>query len=59
VSMPQSQHYCAECDTHFGGPPNNISPEQHADIAHDGGLFVGVVDGSYKDWTGDMFSSER
>lgn len=48
--MAQSKHYCAICDTHFGGPPNNITPEQHADTAHDGGLFKGIRNGNYKDW---------
>jgi len=48
--MPHADHYCADCDTHFGGPPNNMTPEEHADVAHDGGLFRGIEDGDYEDW---------
>lgn len=48
--MARSKHYCADCDTHFGGPPNNVTPEQHAEVAHDGGIFRGIKDGNYKDW---------
>lgn len=48
--MPKSRHYCADCDTHFGGPPDNITPEEHAEIEHNGGIFRGVEDGNYKDW---------
>ena len=48
--MAQASHYCRDCDTHFGGPPNNITPEEHAEIAHDGGIFRGIRNGNYKDW---------
>lgn len=48
--MARANHYCADCDTHFGGPPNYVTPEEHADIAHDGGLFRGIRNGNYKDW---------
>jgi hypothetical protein len=47
--MAESNHYCAECG-HFGGPPNNISPEEHAEIEHDGGLFQGIEDGTKEDF---------
>lgn len=48
--MPRSKHYCADCDSHFGGPPNNVTPQEHADIEHNGSMFRGVENGSYKDW---------
>lgn len=48
--MAIAKHYCACCDTHFGGPPNNITPEEHADIAHDSGVFKGIENGNKKDW---------
>ena len=48
--MAESKHCCAECDTHFGGPPNDVTPEEHAEIAHEGGLFLGVKNGNWKDW---------
>jgi hypothetical protein len=48
--MTRAQHYCADCDTHFGGEPNCVTPEKHADIAHGGGMFKGVVDGDWRDW---------
>lgn len=48
--MAQAKHYCADCDTHFGGPPNNISPAEHADVAHGGGMFRGIENGNYKSW---------
>lgn len=48
--MPRSKHYCADCDTHFGGSPNNVTPQEHADIEHNGSMFRGVENGSYKDW---------
>lgn len=48
--MAQSKHYCATCETHYGGPPNNITPKEHADIAHDGKLFFGIKNGTWKDW---------
>lgn len=48
--MSGAEHYCATCDTHFGGAPNYVTPEEHADIAHDGGIFRGVVGGDWRDW---------
>lgn len=48
--MARAKHYCRDCDTHFGGPPNSISPEEHADIAHEQGLFRGIRDGDKWDW---------
>jgi hypothetical protein len=48
--MAISKHYCATCDTHFGGPPNDVTPEEHADIEHNGSFFKGIVNGNYKDW---------
>lgn len=36
--MARATHYCITCETHIGGPPNDISPEEHIEIAHDGGL---------------------
>jgi len=48
--MAKAKHYCASCDTHFGGPPNNITPQEHADIAHDSGIFKGIKNGTKKDW---------
>lgn len=41
----ESNHYCADCDTHF-----RLPPEEHARIEHDDGLFRGVVDGDYRDY---------
>lgn len=57
--MASSEHYCAICDTHFGGPPNNISPKEHASIEHDG-IFQGIENGSYKDWNRkeDFYTSQ-
>lgn len=48
--MSRAKHYCADCDTHFGGDPNNITPEEHANIEHNGGMFRGIKDGNYRDW---------
>lgn len=48
--MAKSKHYCATCDTHFGGSPNYITPKEHADIAHDGGLCRGIKNGDWRDW---------
>jgi hypothetical protein len=48
--MARAKHYCADCDSHFGGSPNNITPEEHANIAHNSGMFRGVQNGNYKDW---------
>jgi len=48
--MAEANHYCADCDTHFGGPPNYVTPEEHADIAHNGGVFRGVRNGNYRDY---------
>lgn len=48
--MAEAKHYCATCDTHFGGPPNYISPEEHANIAHEGGVFRGIENADWKDW---------
>jgi hypothetical protein len=48
--MAQSKHYCADCETHFGGPPNYVTPEEHADHRHNGGLFRGVKNGNFRDW---------
>lgn len=48
--MARAKHYCATCDTHFGSDPNNVTPEEHANIEHDGGMFRGVKNGNYKDW---------
>lgn len=48
--MARAKHYCADCDTHFGGPPNYVTPQEHADIAHDGGVFRGIENGNYEDW---------
>lgn len=48
--MARAKHYCADCETHFGGPPNNITPEEHANTAHNGGMFRGVRNGNYEDW---------
>lgn len=48
--MAESRHYCAECDTHFGGPPNHMTPEEHADYAHDGGVFRGVAGGDWQSY---------
>lgn len=28
--------YCHDCETHGGGPPNHMSPQEHIDYAHDG-----------------------
>lgn len=50
LNMAKAKHYCAECQTHFGGPPNYISPEEHANIEHDGGIFRGIKDGNFRDW---------
>jgi hypothetical protein len=36
--MARAKWYCYTCGTYFGGEPNNISPEENADISHDGGL---------------------
>lgn len=36
--MAEAQWYCAECETFGGGPPNNMTPEEHIEFAHDGGL---------------------
>jgi hypothetical protein len=48
--MARSQHYCADCNTHFGGPPENITPKEHADLKHNGGLFRGVKNGDFRDF---------
>lgn len=48
--MAKSKHYCADCDTHFGGSPNHITPEEHANIEHEGGFFRGIKDGNWEDW---------
>lgn len=48
--MAKAQHYCQDCDTHFGGPPNFITPKQHADIAHNGGVFRGIKNGDFEKW---------
>lgn len=45
VSMAESKHYCADCKTHF-----TVSPQEHADIEHGGGLFRGLEGGDWKDW---------
>lgn len=49
--MVESKHYCADCQTHFGGSPNYVTPEEHADIAHGGGWFRGIANGDFRDWT--------
>lgn len=36
--MARAEWYCVDCDTFGGGPPNNQSPEEHIDEAHDGGI---------------------
>lgn len=43
--MAESNHYCAECDTHL-----RCDPETHADFAHDGYMFQGVTDGDWRDY---------
>ena len=43
--MARARHYCRDCQTHF-----RVSPRQHADTAHQGGLFRGIVDGTWRDW---------
>lgn len=48
--MAEANHYCADCDTHFGGPPNHMTPEEHADFTHGGGMFRGVRNGNYRDY---------
>lgn len=41
----KSDHYCADCKTHF-----TASLEQHAKTYHDGGIFRGIENGDYKDY---------
>lgn len=48
--MAEARHYCVECDTHFGGRPNYVSPEEHIDIAHEGCAARIVEDGDFRDW---------
>lgn len=43
--MAESDHYCADCDTHF-----KADPKVHADAEHDGGFFRGVENGDWRDW---------
>lgn len=43
--MPEANHYCANCDTHF-----RVDIEQHAETYHDGGVFLGVEDGDFRDF---------
>lgn len=44
--MAESDHYCADCDTHF-----RCSIETHAEVDHDGYMFRGVENGDWTDWT--------
>lgn len=48
--MAEAEHYCADCDTHFGGPPNYMTPEEHVNYAHDSGVFRGVTNGDWKSY---------
>jgi hypothetical protein len=48
--MSRAQHYCARCESHFGGPPNNVTPEEHQRIEHDGKPFDGERDGTAQDY---------
>jgi hypothetical protein len=43
--MATANHYCATCRTHI-----RIDPEQHIDVAHDGGMAQIEVDGTYREW---------
>lgn len=45
--MARAQHYYIDCETHFGGPPNHVTPTEHVDIAHDCGIAQIVVDGNW------------
>jgi hypothetical protein len=36
--MARAKWYCNTCETYFGGAPNYISPKQHTDVSHDGGI---------------------
>jgi hypothetical protein len=36
--MVEASWYCYDCDTFGGGPPNNMTMEEHIDYAHDGGI---------------------
>lgn len=47
--MAEANYYCATCDTHFGGPPNNVTIEEHIEHAHDGGM-ARVIEGTWRDW---------
>lgn len=46
--MASAEHYCHSCDTHYGGPPNFITPEEHAAVAHEDGVFLGIEGGDYR-----------
>lgn len=34
--MAKAAWYCHDCETHGGGPPNNMTMAEHVDYAHDG-----------------------
>lgn len=36
--MAEAEWYCHECETHGGGSPNFMTPAEHIDVAHDGGI---------------------
>lgn len=42
--MAEANHYCDDCETHF-----RASIEQHAKTYHDGGMFIGVENGNWRD----------
>ena len=48
--MAKSTWYCADCETHGGGPPCEITFQEHIDIAHDGAIARGVAKGDYRDY---------
>lgn len=36
--MATANWYCHECETFGGGMPNEMTPTEHIDFAHDGGI---------------------
>lgn len=47
--MNEAQWYCADCETHGGGPPNYQTMEEHVEQAHDG-VAARMIEGNWRDW---------